>query len=450
MFDQVFVKRLVNALTALLAVASSRAADTRGLPERLELGGHHRIRYETLDGQFRSAYAGNDRMLALRTALRADVDLDDVAFTVEILDARQYLADESTPLDTGMVDTIELLQAHAAFELGGIRLLAGRQTLDVGGRRLVARNRFRNTINAFTGLNGSWTAPTGAELRAFLVLPVQRRPSDRESLLDNAAELDRESWDVSFWGGYAAFPDVVAGAAGELYLFGLHESDGPARPTRDRRLLTAGGRLDRKPSPGRWDFELEAVLQTGRSRASSAAADVTDLDHAAHFLHAAAGHTFDRPWTPRLLVQFDLASGDADPGDGENNRFDTLFGARRFEYGPTGIYGAFARSNVVSPGYRLVLRPHEDVEVMAAHRFYWLASAKDAWTTADVRDASGASGRHVGHQAEVRARWDARPGSLRVEGGAARLFAGAFLERAPNANGEGDAFYAYLQSVLIF
>jgi hypothetical protein len=87
---------------------------------------------------------------------------------------------------------------------------------------------------------------------------------------------------------------------------------------------------------------------------------------------------------------------------------------------------------------------------MAAHRFYWLHAAKDAWTTAGVRDASGASGRHVGHQAEVRVRWDARPGNLRLEGGAVRLFAGDFLSNAPNANGEGDAFYAYMQSVLMF
>jgi len=454
--------RLAAILLATLCVlqaAPAAAADVppwrlsglEGLPARLALSGHQRIRYEALDGRFRSAFAGRDQLLALRTALKATVSLDGLALTAEVMDSRQALADDGTPLGTSHVNTLEMLQAHLSVDLGlRGRLLAGRHTMDLGSRRLVARNRFRNTINNFTGLNGTWTGRDGRTVRAFFVLPVDRLPAERARLRDNEVQIDSEDWDVRFWGVHAARPDVLADAAGELYLFGLHENDTPARATRDRRLLTVGGRLDRKPAAGRHDFEVEAALQFGESRASGAGTDVADLDHAAHFLHLAFGHTFDRAWTPRLVLQFDLASGDADPDDADNNRFDTLYGARRFEHGPTGIYGAFARANIVSPGWRVIARPRRGLNVMVAHRLYWLDEARDAWTTAGVRDASGDAGRFVGQQAEVRVRWEAQPGNLRLEGGAVRLFAGGFLEDAPNANGEGDAVYAYLQSVFTF
>ncbi len=38
------------------------------------------------------------------------------------------------------------------------------------------------------------------------------------------------------------------------------------------------------------------------------------------------------PWAPNLMFQYDDASGDEDPFDGDNERFNTLFGDRRFEF----------------------------------------------------------------------------------------------------------------------
>ena len=90
-----------------------------------------------------------------------------------------------------------------------------------------------------------------------------------------------------------------------------------------------------------------------------------DLDHFAHFHHLSLGYSFDVPWSPRLSLHYDYASGDDDPSDGDNSRYDTLFGSRRFDYGPTSIYGAFARSNINTPGVRLALEPSHEI---VAHR----------------------------------------------------------------------------------
>jgi hypothetical protein len=87
---------------------------------------------------------------------------------------------------------------------------------------------------------------------------------------------------------------------------------------------------------------------------------------------------------------------------------------------------------------------------MLSHRFNWLASSNDAWTTGGLRDVTGSSGSYLGHQPEIRVRWDPLPGNLRLEVGLVHLFAGEFIENAPNANGQGEASYSYIQSIFTF
>lgn len=446
-----------KAQSVVNEVESWRLSKTCDFPDWLELSGHHRSRYETLDGQFRIGYNRGDQILVFRTALKTEIKLDVVEFMAEVMDSRQELADNGTPLGSSIVNTFELLQGCVTINFADIlhvgsksRLQIGRHTMDIGSRRLIARNRFRNTINNFTGINGSWTAASGETVQAFYVLPVNRLPYDRASLLDNDTEFDEEDFDVQFWGLYSEFPDLFSNVTGEFYLFGLHEDDSPKLATRNHNLYTTGFQLYQKPARGQFDFELESVFQTGESRASKAATDTTDLDHFAHFQHIQAGYTFDDPWSPRIALQFDYASGDEDPNDDNNNRFDTLYGARRFDFGPTGIYGSFARSNLISPGYRLIMKPRENLNIMIAHRFYWLTSDRDAWTTSNLRDVTGNSGSYLGNQAEIRIRWDVFSGNLRIETGAAYLSAGEFMENAPNTNGEGHSTYAYLQTIFTF
>lgn len=441
------------AIMVLLVIPSPLPAGNT--PEWLDVHGHQRSRYESLDGQFRAGARGSDEVFVFRTAIAATVSRGPLSTSVEVADSRQALADDGTTLNTTVVNALELLQAYAAADFDDwirtgsrTRVLVGRYTMDVGSRRLVARNRFRNTINSFTGLDLLWRAPSGTQVRSFYTLPIGRRPSDRKSLLDNDIRIDEESLDVQFWGVHAGFRAWYPSVTTELCFLGLREDDGPGRPTGNRRLYTAGVRIRREAAPGRLDFEIESAFQVGQSRASASAS--TDLDHAAHFQHAEVGYTLDTSRSARISLQFDHASGDKDPADGENNRFDTLYGARRFDFGPTGIYGAFARANIVSPGYRIATTAANRTTVSLAHRFYWLASETDAWTTSGVRDVDGAAGSYVGNQVEAWIRWRPLEDGIAIEAGAARLFAGEFMDDAPNANGEGDVTYGYVQTVVTF
>ena len=443
---------LVFVLAAPAAAKPWRLGEALDLSESLSLTVEHRQRFESLDSQFRRGRDGRVRALAVRTLVHARWQATDfLAFGGELLDARAWPGEKDTPLDTGIVNALELLQGYAELSgevaRGRTTARVGRITMDVGSRRLVARNRFRNTINAFTGVDAEWRGERGRSVRIFYTLPVQRRPTAASDLRDNQAEYDRESFDLDFWGVHLG-ADLPCGDHAELYLFGLHEDDRPGRPSRDRQLYTPGFRLRRAPQAGAFDYEIESVLQLGRSRSSTSSA--RDLDHLAHFHHGELGFSFGAPLSPRVALQYDYASGDEDPSDGDNERFDTLFGARRFDFGPTGFYGPFVRANVHTPGLRVQAKPGKRVSAFAAYRLYWLASDEDAWVVAGVNDPSGDSGTFLGSQLELRVRWDVVPGNLRLEGGFAHLFEERFANDAPNSNGQGDPTFFYTQAVLSF
>ena len=421
-----------------------------GLPDWLKLHGFQRTRWESLGKQIRAGQSGGIHGLFLRTLLEASVQHEGFRVTGEIIDSRAYSINETEPLNTGIINAAELLQGYVAWtnadvveEGDTLDLQFGRHTMDVGSRRFVARNRYRNTINQFTGLNAKWDGNDGSSVRAFAVRPVRRLPTDQPGLQDNDTEFDDELEETHFFGLHGSMPIHEGNGAAEAYAFYLDEDDQGTINTRDRQLWTIGARVAKKAAKEEFHYEWESAYQFGDSRATSGAADTTDLDHSAQFHHLIVGYQFDAKMKPQLEGLFDYASGDSDPTDGDNNRFDTLFGARRFEYGPTGVFGPFARSNILTPGLRLKLTPHQGTKVMLATRLHYLASDRDAWTTSGLVDPAGNSGRFIGQFAEVRVRHDIVPKSLQLEVGFARLFAGGFIDNAPNATTQGNTNYAY-------
>lgn len=422
-----------------------RAHEALGLPW-LRFGLEHRSRVEHLENDFRTANAGGATGYFMRTLISAELRLLPFVVGAEVADSRGWATD-GTPLNTTLINPLELLQAYAGWRAEAVILdgdaasvTAGRMTLDVGSRRLVARNELRNTINAFTGVDLQWTSPSRDVIRAFLVMPIVRFPAEREGLEANRIELDRENTAGLLWAAFFESRPLVARVTAEAYVLGLHEGDGVDVPSSNRRLFTAGLRALRSPAVGELDFQLELIGQLGRSRASAAATDTTDLDHLAFSLHASSGFRFEVPWSPRVVLQYDYASGDRAPDDSANNRFDPLFGARRFEFGPTALYGPIARANVSTPGLRLEVQPYRTVDAFAAYRLVWLAAPRDAWTPAALRDPTGSAGRFVGQQLEGRVRWHVWPRNLSLDVGAALLLRGEFAERAPGGEASPSVF----------
>lgn len=428
-----------------------------GLPDWFTLQGSYRVRYEALNNPFRSGATGSDQILVERLLLNTQIDIDNFYLGAEFEDSRSQLDDAGTPLGTDDVNTAELLRAYIGYQQKGLiiagdtlNIQAGRLTIDVGSRRLVARNRFRNTLNAFTGINVIWTGQNDLKLQGFWTMPVNRKPTNRIKLDHNEVEFDSENSNVTFWAIYASKENLTNNINGEVYFYGLNEDDNSDLATRNRHIYTPGVRIYSKPKEGLWDFEIESAYQYGKSRKTTSPADLADLNHSAFFSHVHLAHTLKNSWSPRLVFQYDFASGDKQSNDNNNNRFDTLYGARRFDFGPTGIYGAFARSNISSPGTRGEFNPTGKTQAFIGYRAIWLASSKDSLTTASLTDITGNSGNFVGHQIETRVRYALFAGNLQIEAGGAYLIAGQFLKNVTNAPKEGNSIYAYLQSSFTF
>ena len=158
-----------------------------------------------------------------------------------------------------------------------------------------------------------------------------------------------------------------------------------------------------------------------------------------YFIHAEIGHSWTLAWRPHLSLEFDYASGDG-PG-ARYQRFDTLFGMRRADIAPSGIYGAIGRANLQALGLRLETTPTPRFDVFGSWRVLWAADDRDSFSTTGIRDANGAAGRFAGYQFDGRARYWIVPQKLRAEVNAVWLIRGDLLRDAPNASPHGDTHF---------
>lgn len=430
-----------------------------GMPDWLDGTLEQRTRYETYDVPWRRGQTGGEHQIPLQTVLWLEANHAGFRAGFEFWDARQFGAKADYTLNNSMVNAANFTQIYGAWstlnllDSGlGFEIKAGRQTLDLGSRRLVARNGFRNTVSAFTGLMVRLRdGEAGWEVQAFATQPVLRLPDEKSKLLNNDWSWNQEQSDTTFAGVFAQTSALPWRLKGELYLYFLKENPSSNYPDDNtgqavsRQIFTPGFRLFLPARKGNWDFEVESVAQTGKIRETAWS---RELDQEAVFEHLHLGYTFDVPWEPRLMLLYDYASG------GQNgttsHSFDTLYGARRGDYGPTGIFGPFARNNIDAPGTRLMLVPHRILTTSMAYRAWWMADAKAAWQPAGLNDPTGKSGDFMGHTAELSARVDPFD-NISLEAGWNYLIKGNFARNAPDApTNHNNVNYFYVQTMIRF
>lgn len=428
------LKPIVLHISAVLVIISSllfgtavnaaespwRLGDALGLNSGFSLKGEYQARFENLAGNVQPGTSPNDQIVLLRTTLDAQYNSDSFAVQFEIQDARQQIADQDTVLRDVQVSTLDVLQANIAYKFGTenrTQVQLGRFTDDWGSRRLMARNRYRNSINTFDGLLLNHQQANGNQFKFMSTQIVRRYPRDKPSLLDNDHESDESSEAQRFHGIFAELPNLSNRFNTEAYYFYLHEKDTSKLQTRNRKLHTVGFRLLSSAGINAWDIEIESIFQAGTVRASANPTDRLDLDHQTFSQTVNLGYNFDTPSRLRAILEFNYASGDSDPNDEKNGRFDSLFGPTTFEFAPVALYNPFNRSNLITTGVRMTSSPWPNIGLMADYRHFWLAEKKDSWGRTGLRDVAGDSGRYLGQHLELRLRWSAAPGNIRIDSG---------------------------------
>ena len=471
--------------------------DSLGLPEWLSVGVKQRTRYKSIANAFKGSAGsgvqksqGGDQMIALQSDIWIQAKFNQFRFATEFLDARTTGQDSGGknavpyPINNSSVDTLDFAQAYvswadqnALFSGLGAEVKVGRQTMDLGSRRLVARPIFRNTVNNFTGIRTRVIDYDHWQFNAFVTMPILRYPNYNSITpnqnLQNHAQWDQEDTHTWFSGGILEGTKVYKDINAEVYLYNLDEGDSSRNPTRNRRYFTPGIRFYQKPAKGNFDFQAEGMGQFGTVKyaATSTYANTTQR-HEAWSSHIEAGYSFDLPWSPRFLLEHDYASGSKNwsnkSGSAVDGRFDPLYGAADFDFGPTGIYGAFQRSNINSPGYKLDFAPRHDLSFRLQQRLVWLASGSDCWggntcTAATTPALANGNGSYVGDQIGVTGRYNFNS-SLNLDAGWYHLIKGDFAKSAKTTNSTGgtnglatgastpgaDTDYFFVQSQLRF
>jgi len=409
---------------------------TLHLPDWVDLGLENRTRFEVYDHPWRSTQplGRTDPQIQQRSRLRIGVNQGPFTFFFEGQDSRVHLEDPGDFVTTAIENEMDLVQVFVSAtgeNLFGTGLRAdvhfGRLTMDFGHRRLIARNDFRNTTNAFDGFHAQLANGHNWRVRLFLVEPVLR----------DDVQLDEQTKRSVFWGVYLA-TNHVPWLGVNAYYFGLNDQRS-AVVGLQKTFSTFGLRAFRKPLQNQMDYEIETVWQIGKRGLT---------DHFAHFHHVGLGYTFGWDWNPRLVIFYDYASGDRIASDSQSSNFDTLFGARRFEYTPTGNFGPFFRTNMSSPGWRVIVVPANGWKFQVKHRVWYLATSRGAFASNGLRDATGESGNYLGHDLELRLQWKIND-NLEFDAGYDHWFKGSFFDRLPASaglppGGQNDSDYFYI------
>ena len=180
-----------------------------------------------------------------------------------------------------------------------------------------------------------------------------------------------------------------------VFYFGLNDQQ-LQNKNLHRTYNTFGLRLFKSPAINEFDYEFEGAVQTGH---------LGNVDHFAYNPNVEAGYTFNLPWTPRFLAQYTYASGTRTPGGGQDGTFDPLFGARRFDLSPTGIWGPFFRSNISSPGWRLIVQPAQNWTVASQATVLVFGGSERGVCGWPLQDPTGGAGNYLGHDLELRVQW---------------------------------------------
>ena len=398
----------------------------------LDIGLEHRTRYEWRHNDIRRLEGGNDNPFLLRNRAWIGIRdiLDPFRFAVEFQDSRVYNSKfASTDSEKNEFDLINAYgELYFKNALGvddrnqnrPIRFRVGRMAYEVTDRRFIARNEWRNTTNSFEGFRLNLGREANDwEIDLFGMQPVKR-------LQTKFDEADNHLWFFGAIGTWRKWSDIITV---QPYYMGQKQQADPngftAVSQLDREIHMPGFRAYGKIA-NLLDFDTSFNYQLGFNGTQR---------HDAYGYTVEAGRTFNYPWKPRLTAFYGYATGDRNPNDNVDNRFERFFGFAR----PWSNDQYIVYENIKSPRVRFDFQPTQKLGIETTYAWFWLASNTDrmfeildgnnsvAKDSGFNRDKTGASGSHVGSAVEGRIRYQVTP-RITALLGYSHFFAGDFIK----------------------
>lgn len=408
-------------------------AHTSGKIDWLDCGMDHRTRFEYRDDDIRRPDAGLDTPLLHRTRCYWGIHdlLDPFRVAIEMQDSRRSHGDY--PRDDRDCNEFELirLQAELYFDdvlaadpRGNARPLSlryGIQNFEFLDRRLLGNNQWRNTANTFLGLRGAVGQDANDwNLDMLAVQPMEREISQSDKPVDG-------QWVYGLIGHWRGWKDLC------LEPFYLILDQEKKTTAEDRTVHSPGLRAYGRLGDSGFDFDASLIHQFGKN---------DELDISAWGGTAEIGYRWQHSWQPRISAFWGFASGDRDPADDSDNRFERFYGFGR----PWSANDSIVFENIIAPKLRIELAPHERLRVDFGYSWYRLASENDRFSGAKTIDSSGRSGAMIGHEFDIRARWEITEKWQSVLG-YAHFQPGSFAKNTVRSD-DTDFFYCEFNLVL--
>lgn len=390
----------------------------KNLPKWLRFSGEYRARTEGFTG---GGYKAGSDDAYLLSRLRINMKIQPAAWlklVVQGQDARVFWKNQHPPVPP-FQNVMDLRLGYV--EVGdtenkpaGVRM--GRQELAFGDERLVGNTNWLNTARSFDAVRATFRY-RGYRLDAFASSVVNQRNG----------KFDQSSPGNNFYGLYGGLEKLVPKAVVEPYFFWR-------RAPNQRTETGTLGVLNFATVGVRWVGKLPRNLDYGTEMARQAGALGADSINAwaGHWL---LGYTLAQVSSrPRIVAEYNYASGDRNPRDGRRETFDQLYPTAHDKYGLADQVGW---KNIHHLRGGLELKPGTKWLLMGKYNSWWLASPRDALYNARglivARVTDGSAGRFVGQGVDFQTVYSLSK-HFQIAGGYSYLLPGTFLKKATPGN----------------
>jgi hypothetical protein len=393
----------------------------------IKAGFDERFRYEYKhDFDFNKSVKDNGSLLFNRIMINIKANLKDswgqnmLDLFVEGLDARAG-AYRIKPVKSQR-DGLDLHQAYInLYNIAGsdFNFKIGRQEIKYGAGRLIASPSWSNRIRSYDAAILHYHP---SDLYLDLLFGADVKYDD-----DNFNYIQYKEKIMGLYGGYKINKEL---SKIEFYFLPQTIRNNTTKSTR----YTAGIRFQGS-IPGEILYDIELPYQFG---------NLNNKKIKAYAFHADLSRAFQAVlWEPKLVFEYNHASGDKNSNDSTNNTFIPLY---QSTHEPYGLMDFFRWENMREIALSVNLSVTNKLKLIPQVNFFWLMSTNDSWyssTGAVLRTASsGLRSHYVGQEASLRASYEVSK-NIKLESGYAHFFSGGYVKDS-GANNDADWVYTQI------